>query len=90
MDDIEEGVSRTRAPCTVFLCAALDSPKTVFKFPSLELSSALTCAVETLQKSFQSPEGQEDPMSLTAAVNAVLVNSPYNIRTSPQKKKKRC
>lgn len=34
-------------PCTVFDCAALESPNSVFKFPSLELSSALTCALET-------------------------------------------
>lgn len=34
-------------PCTVFRCVALESPNTVFKFPSLELSRALTCAVET-------------------------------------------
>lgn len=46
-DDTEDWESRSRAPVTVFHCAALDSPKTVFKFPSLELSSALTCAVET-------------------------------------------
>lgn len=80
------------SPCTVFHCVALDSPKPFLNFP-LWSCPALCHAQWRPQQSSQSPgaqeEEEEDPMSLTAAVNAVPVNSPEDIHTSHCKEQHR-
>lgn len=59
-------------PRTVFDCAALESPDTVFKFPSQELSSALTCALGT--SGLPGARGAGGPR-LTAALNALSAST---------------
>lgn len=50
------------SPCTVLsLCWTRSSGNTVFKFPSPELSSALTCAVETFSSAPSRPGGRRIP-----------------------------